>query len=117
MFRREYLDRTHGFYEKHGGKTIVYAKFMPIIRTFAAFIAGVARMHYGRFLAFNIGGAIGWVTLMILSGYFLGGIPVIRQNFEKVILGIIVISLLPAVLHALSSRRSKDPIARETARK
>lgn len=117
LFRRAYLDRTHAFYEKHGGKTIVYAKFVPIIRTFAAFIAGVARMHYVRFLAFNIGGAIGWVTLMILAGYFLGGIPVIRQNFEKVILGIIVISLLPAVLHALSSRRSKDAVARETAGK
>jgi membrane-associated protein len=110
LFRREYLDRTHAFYEKHGGKTIVYAKFVPIIRTFAAFIAGVARMNYVRFLAFNIGGAIGWVTLMILAGYFLGGIPVIRQNFEKVILGIIVISLLPAVLHGLSSRKSKQPV-------
>lgn len=117
LFRREYLDRTHAFYEKHGGKTIVYAKFVPIIRTFAAFIAGVGRMHYARFLAFNIGGAIGWVTLMILSGYFLGGIPVIRQNFEKVILGIIVISLVPAALHALSSRRPKDAVARETAGK
>jgi membrane-associated protein len=113
LFRREYLDRTHAFYEKHGGKTIVYAKFVPIIRTFAAFIAGVARMHYVRFLAFNVGGAIGWVTLMILSGYFLGGIPIIRQNFEKVILGIIVISLVPAALHALSSRRSKQPVASE----
>jgi membrane-associated protein len=117
LFRREYLDRTHAFYEKHGGKTIVYAKFVPIIRTFAAFIAGVARMHYARFLAFNIGGAIGWVTLMILAGYFLGGIPVIRQNFEKVILGIIVISLLPAALHAFSSRRPKSAVARETAGK
>jgi membrane-associated protein len=106
IFRREYLDRTHAFYERHGGKTIVYAKFVPIIRTFAAFIAGVGRMHYVRFLVFNVCGAIGWVTLMILAGYFLGGIPVIRQNFEKVILGIIVISLLPAVIHALQSRKS-----------
>jgi membrane-associated protein len=117
LFRREYLDRTHAFYEKHGGKTIVYAKFVPIIRTFAAFIAGVGRMHYARFLAFNVGGAIGWVTLMILAGYFLGGIPVIRQNFEKVILGIIVVSLVPAALHTLSSRKSKQTVARETAGK
>ncbi len=114
IFRREYLDRTHMFYERHGGKTIVYAKFVPIIRTFAAFIAGVGKMHYVRFLMFNVGGAIGWVTLMILSGYFLGGIQVIRQNFEKVILGIIVVSLLPAGIHALQSRRTKQP-AKETA--
>lgn len=115
LFRREYLDRTHAFYEKHGGKTIVYAKFVPIIRTFAAFIAGVGRMHYVRFLMFNVGGAIGWVTLMILAGYFLGGVQVIRQNFEKVILGIIVVSLLPAGIHALQSRRTKQPVANEPA--
>ena len=110
IFRREYLDRTHAFYERHGGKTIIYAKFVPIIRTFAAFIAGVGRMNYLRFLAFNIGGAIGWVTLMILMGYFLGGIPLIRQNFEKVILLIIAISLLPAAAHVLQSRRPKQPV-------
>jgi membrane-associated protein len=115
IFRREYLDRTHAFYEKHGGKTIVYAKFVPIIRTFAAFIAGVGRMHYVRFLIFNVCGAVGWVTLMILAGYFLGGVQLIRQNFEKVILGIIVISLIPVAMHALSSRRSKQRVANETA--
>ena len=115
IFRREYLDRTHAFYEKHGGKTIVYAKFVPIIRTFAAFIAGVGRMHYVRFLIFNVCGAVGWVTLMILAGYFLGGVQLIRQNFEKVILGIIVISLVPVAMHALSSRRSKQRVANETA--
>jgi membrane-associated protein len=115
IFRREYLDRTHAFYEKHGGKTIVYAKFVPIIRTFAAFIAGVGRMHYVRFLIFNVCGAVGWVTLMILAGYFLGGVQLIRQNFEKVILGIIVISLIPVAMHALSSRRSKQRVANEPA--
>ncbi|HXE14233.1 MAG TPA: VTT domain-containing protein [Bryobacteraceae bacterium] len=112
IFRREYLDRTHAFYEKHGGKTIVYAKFVPIIRTFAAFIAGVGKMHYKRFLAFNICGAVGWVSLMILAGYSLGNIAVIRQNFEKVILVIIFVSLLPAALHALRGRRrTKEPVA------
>ncbi len=111
LFRREYLERTQAFYEKHGGKTIVYAKFVPIIRTFAAFIAGVGRMHYARFLLFNVCGAIGWVTLMILMGYFLGNIPIIRQNFEKVILLIIVLSLLPAILQALQGRRSRQPAA------
>lgn len=110
LFRREYLDRTHEFYERHGGKTIIYAKFVPIIRTFAAFIAGVGRMHYVRFLAFNVFGAIGWVTLMVSLGYFLGGVPLIRHNFEKVVLGIIVISLLPAGLHLLKSRRAKQTV-------
>lgn len=111
LFRREYLDRTHEFYERHGGKTIIYAKFVPIIRTFAAFIAGVGRMHYMRFLAFNVFGAIGWVTLMISLGYFLGNVPLIRQNFEKVVLGIIVVSLLPAGLHVLKSWRAKQAVS------
>jgi membrane-associated protein len=112
IFRREYLDRTHAFYERHGGKTIVYAKFVPIIRTFAAFIAGVGRMNYMRFLAFNICGAIGWVSLMILAGYSLGNVAFIRHNFEKVILVIIFVSLLPAALHALRGRRrTKEPAA------
>ena len=105
IFRREYLERTHAFYERHGGKTIIYAKFVPIIRTFAAFIAGVAKMRYTRFLAFNVFGAIGWVTLMITLGYRLGGVPVIRQNFEKVVLGIILISLVPAALQIFSKRK------------
>ncbi len=109
IFRREYLNRTHAFYEKHGGKTIIYAKFVPIIRTFAAFIAGVGKMQYVRFLAFNIFGAIGWVSLMITLGYILGNVPVIRHNFEKVVLLIIALSLLPAVLHVLKSRKSFEP--------
>lgn len=105
IFRREYLDRTHAFYERHGGQTIIYAKFVPIIRTFAAFIAGVGKMQYGRFLVFNVVGAIGWVTSMITLGYLLGGIPVIRHNFEKVVLGIIAVSLLPAALQVLSKKK------------
>lgn len=109
IFRREYVDRTHAFYERHGGKTIVYAKFVPIIRTFAAFVAGVAKMHYRRFLAFNVCGAVGWVTLMILSGYLLGNIPAIRQNFEKVVLGIIVVSLIPAAIQVFKARKKPEP--------
>jgi membrane-associated protein len=105
IFRREHLDRTHKFYEQHGGKTIIYAKFVPIIRTFAAFIAGVARMNYGRFLTFNVIGAAGWVTSMITLGYLLGGIPVIRANFEKVVLGIIFVSLIPVVLQFVGQRK------------
>jgi len=107
IFRREYLDRTHAFYEKHGGKTIIYAKFVPIIRTFAAFIAGVGKMNYVRFLTFNVVGAIGWVTLMVTLGYNLGNIPVIRHNFEKVVLLIIFISIIPVILQVLSSRKSR----------
>jgi membrane-associated protein len=109
IFRREYLDRTHAFYEKHGGKTIIYAKFVPIIRTFAAFIAGVGKMRYTRFLAFNVFGAIGWVTLMITLGYVLGNIPVVRHNFEKVVLLIIVVSLIPAFLQVWKGRKSVEP--------
>lgn len=105
LFRREHLDRTHKFYEQHGGKTIIYAKFVPIIRTFAAFIAGVARMNYTRFLAFNVIGAAGWVTSMITLGYLLGGIPLIRSNFEKVVLLIIFVSLIPVFGQFLAQRR------------
>ncbi len=105
IFRREYLDKTKEFYEKHGGKTIVYAKFVPIIRTFAAFIAGVGKMSYSRFVVFNIAGGVGWVTSMITLGYLLGNIPPVRQNFEKVVLAIIAVSLLPVALQILRSRK------------
>jgi membrane-associated protein len=108
IFRREYLDRTHEFYERHGGKTIIYAKFVPIIRTFAAFIAGVGKMKYSRFIAFNVVGACGWVTLMVTLGYNLGGISFIRANFEKVVLLIIALSLLPIALQLL--KRKPAPV-------
>jgi membrane-associated protein len=110
IFRREYLDRTQKFYERHGGKTIIYAKFVPIIRTFAAFIGGVAKMSYTRFLTFNVVGAIGWVASMITLGYLLGNIPVIRQNFEKVVLLIFVVSLIPVVLQIVKSRKTAEPV-------
>ncbi|MBV9081660.1 MAG: VTT domain-containing protein [Acidobacteriaceae bacterium] len=115
IFRREYLDRTHEFYERHGGKTIIYAKFVPIIRTFAAFIAGVGRMRYARFLAFNVFGAIGWVTLMITAGYLLGDVPFVRRNFEKVVLGIIAVSLIPAVMQIAKSRVRRESEVDTTA--
>jgi membrane-associated protein len=107
IFRREYLDRTHEFYERHGGKTIIYAKFVPIIRTFAAFIAGVGKMSYTRFLTFNVAGAIGWVTSMILLGYSLGSVSFVRRNFEKFVLAIIFVSLIPAALHIFEGTRAK----------
>jgi membrane-associated protein len=107
IFRKEYLDRTHHFYERHGGKTIIYAKFVPIIRTFAAFIAGVGKMHYFRFLSFNIVGALGWVTSMITLGYLLGNVPAVRHNFEKVVLGIVFVSLVPVGLQLLKQRKAE----------
>ncbi len=110
IFRREYLDRTHEFYERHGGKTIILAKFLPIIRTFAAFVAGIGKMRYSRFLMFNVVGAAGWVTSMITLGYLLGNIPVVRRNFQTFVIAIIVVSLLPAVSHALKARK-KAPAA------
>jgi membrane-associated protein len=108
LFNRAAFDKTHAFYEKHGGKTIIYAQFVPILRTFAPFVAGVAGMPYSRFLSFNIFGAIGWVVSMTVSGYFLGGLPFVRAHFEKIIYGIILVSVLPIVIQYLRSRNQPD---------
>ena len=108
FFKQEHLQRTHEFYEKHGGKTIVYAKFVPIIRTFAPFVAGVGKMQYSKFASFDIFGAIGWVVSMVVLGYFLGGIPVVQRNFEKFVLGVIFISVSPMIYHVVKARFSKS---------
>jgi membrane-associated protein len=105
FFKQEYVTRTHAFYEKHGGKTIVYARFMPIVRTFAAFIAGVGKMPYLKFLPYSVCGGIAWIFCLSMAGYKLGGVPVIRHNFEKVVLGIVVLSLLPSVIEVVKARR------------
>jgi len=105
FFKREYVTRTQRFYEKHGGKTIIYARFVPIIRTFAAFVAGVAQMPYLRFLPFSICGGVGWVAFMTTLGYTLGKVAFVRQYFDKVILLIVFISLLPAITEVIKSRR------------
>jgi membrane-associated protein len=105
FFKQEYITRTHAFYEKHGGKTIVYARFMPIVRTFAAFIAGVGKMPYLKFLPFSVCGGIAWIFCLSMAGYELGGVPVIRHNFEKVVLGIVALSLLPSVIEVVKARR------------
>lgn len=110
VFKQEYVTRTQAFYAKHGGKTLVYAKFVPIVRTFAPFMAGVGRMRYSRFVSFNIFGGIGWVLSMTLGGYFLGTVPIVRHNFEKVVIGIVFVSVLPMVVHYLRSRRSMPAI-------
>jgi membrane-associated protein len=104
LFKREHLLRTKAFYERYGGKTILYARFVPIVRTFTAFVAGVAEMPYSRFLPFSIGGAAGWVTLCTTLGYGLGSLPFVRQNFDKVILVIIALSLVPTLLELRRSR-------------
>jgi membrane-associated protein len=98
LIRREYLDKTHAFYEKHGGKTIIIARFMPIIRTFAPFVAGVGTMRYFRFISFSIVGAVIWVTSLSLAGYFFGNIPFVKKNFTVAILLIIFVSLLPMII-------------------
>ena len=95
IFKKEYLDRTHRFYEKYGAKTIVIARFVPIVRTFAPFVAGVGRMSYLKFAAYNVTGAILWVIVLVGAGYYFGNIPLIKENFEIVIFTIIFVSLLP----------------------
>jgi membrane-associated protein len=105
FFKQEYVRRTQAFYEKHGGKTLIYAKFVPIVRTFAPFMAGVGRMNYVRFLSFNIFGGVGWVLSATLAGYYLGGVAMIRHNFEKVVIAIVVVSVLPVLLQFFRSRK------------
>ena len=107
LFKQEYVTRTMQFFERHGGKPLIYAKFVPVVRTFAPFMAGVGKMRYLRFLSFNIFGGIGWVVSMTTAGYFLGGVPLIRRNFEKVVIGIVVVSVLPLLIQFLQSRRAR----------
>jgi membrane-associated protein len=107
FFKKEYLDRTHAFYEKHGGKTIIIARFVPIIRTFAPFVAGIGKMSYGRFLSFNVIGGVGWVVLLVGAGYFFGNIPFVRKNFSIAILAIILISTVPIAVEYFRHRKNK----------
>ena len=106
IFRRAYLDKTHAFYEKHGGKTIIIARFVPIVRTFAPFVAGMGNMHYGRFIRYNIIGAILWVVLFSYAGYFFANIPLVKNNLALVLAAIIVISVLPGVIEVVRARRA-----------
>ena len=111
LFKQAYVTRTQAFYAKHGGKTLVYAKFVPIVRTLAPFMAGVGKMRYSRFVSFNIFGGIGWVLSMTLAGYFLGQVSLVRHNFEKVVIAIVLVSVLPMLVHYLRSRRAMPAIA------
>ena len=107
FLKREYLERTQHFYEKHGGKTIVLARFVPIVRTFAPFVAGVGTMNYSRFIVYNLLGAFLWTGIFLLLGYFFGNIPFVKKNFELVIVGIILVSVVPMVIEFVRSRSRK----------
>jgi membrane-associated protein len=111
FLKREYLERTQRFYEKHGGKTIFLARFIPIIRTFAPFVAGVGTMRYGKFIVYNVVGALVWTSLFTFAGYFFGNIPIVRDNFGLVVVAIIVISVLPVVYELVQQRLRPKPVA------
>ena len=105
FLKREYLDRTHQFYEKYGGKTIIIARFVPIVRTFAPFVAGVGSMTYVKFASYNVIGGLLWVGVCVFAGYAFGNIPVVQENFTLVILGIIFVSILPGIIEFLRQRQ------------
>ena len=108
LIRREHIDKTHAFYEKHGGKTVILARFLPIIRTFAPFVAGIGMMHYRKFVSFSALGSVAWISSLTVAGYLFGNIPVVKNNLTLIIAGIIVISLLPAISEFIRHRRSKQ---------
>ena len=106
FLKHENLVKTQAFYEKHGGKTIVLARFVPIVRTFAPFVAGVGKMHYPTFLFYNVVGGIAWVLICTLAGYFFGNVPIVKENFELVVVGIVLVSVLPIAWEMWSARRA-----------
>ena len=116
LFRRQgswllnpaHLERTRQFYDRHGGKTVLIARFVPIVRTFAPFVAGMGRMTYGRFLGYAFGGAILWIGSLLYAGYFFGNLPIVRDNLSFVIIGIVILSILPAVIEYLRSRQPRQ---------
>jgi membrane-associated protein len=107
FFKKEYLDRTHKFYEKYGGKTIIIARFVPIIRTFAPFVAGIGSMSYGKFITYNIVGGVVWVAIFVYSGYFLGTLTIVKNNFSLVVIVIILISVVPIITEYLKHKKNK----------
>lgn len=106
FLKHEHLDKTHAFYKKHGGKTIIFARFLPIVRTFAPFVAGIAKMNYRLFMIFSAAGSFAWITFFVIGGYFLGNIPVIKDNLTVMILLIVFISVMPAIFQFIRQRRS-----------
>ncbi|MCJ7568064.1 MAG: VTT domain-containing protein, partial [Anaerolineales bacterium] len=113
FLNREHLEKTQRFYEKHGGKTIVLARFVPIVRTFAPFVAGVGTMKYRNFVFYNILGAFLWTSLLVFSGYFIGNIPFVKENFEIAIMGIIFLSVLPMIIEYINTRRERKTVEPE----
>jgi len=111
FLKKEHIERTHRFYEKYGSKTIVLARFVPIVRTFAPFVAGVGRMSYPHFLTYNVVGGLLWITLFAFGGYFFGNTPIVQKNFGFVIIAIIIISILPAVIEIWKEKRRRPPVA------
>lgn len=110
VLNREHLDRTHAFFERHGGKAVVLGRFVPIVRTFVPFVAGAGAMRYSSFLAYNVGGAIAWVGICVGAGYAFGNVPAVKENFSLVVLGIVAISLLPMAIEFFKSRRRSTPL-------
>lgn len=108
LFKKAHLDQAEKFYEKHGGKAIVLARFVPIVRTFAPFVAGVSNMHYGNFISYNIVGGFAWVTLFLMSGFWFGNIPFVKNNFHYVVVIIVLISVVPIIMELLKARRNKS---------
>mgnify|MGYP001002100635 CR=1 FL=1 len=117
FFKKEYLDKTQGFYDKHGKKTIIIARFMPIIRTFAPFVAGIGKMKYTTFLAFSMFGSVLWIGLFVTVGYFFGNLPAVQHNFTLVIMAIILISVVPGVIEYLKHKKEEKEKAEKTENK
>ena len=106
ILKKEYLDKTHAFFERYGGKTIILGRFVPFVRTFAPFLAGVGEMHYRRFLEFNLVGAVAWVGLFIASGYFFGRIPAVEKNLTLVLIGVVVVTTIPILIEYIRTKRA-----------
>lgn len=108
FLKHEHIEKTHAFYKKHGGKTIIFARFLPIVRTFAPFVAGIARMNYRQFLLFSAAGSATWISFFVIGGYFLGNVPIIKNNLTLMILVIVFISITPAILEFIRQRRNSN---------
>ena len=116
ILRKEYLDRTHAFFERYGGKAVILARFVPIVRTFAPFLAGVGTMHYRRFLEFNVIGGVSWVLVFLLGGYFFGRIPAVRDNLTLVLIAVVVVTTIPIVVEYVRSRRADRSVGTDPAK-